>query len=263
MENGKLGFMGKRVVNEEEFFTQIQRLRSALPKSMKDAEDLMKKAEAVVKSAQGEADRLIDNAEREAERIVTDARTRSERALAEAKAHSERTVGEAKAQAERLGTESKAQAERAVAEARAHAERVTTDADNFAARTVEDANAKAQKAIDEANERAARAEEGAAKRAAEMVAENEITLRATEEGETARQTAQNDADEMRRNADDYAYEVLDKVAAVLTKLGLSVEAGKGALRAPAYSNGTNGANGNGEYAAAEGATNGYSNGHRG
>ena len=44
--------MGKRWVPEEEFFGKIQQLRSALPKSMKEAEDLMKKAEAVVKSAQ-------------------------------------------------------------------------------------------------------------------------------------------------------------------------------------------------------------------
>ncbi len=47
VENGKLGFMGKRVVNEEEFFILIQRLRSELPRAMKDAEELMKKAEAV------------------------------------------------------------------------------------------------------------------------------------------------------------------------------------------------------------------------
>lgn len=41
VENGK-GWMGKRVVNEEEFFTQIQRLRSTLPQALKDAEDIVK-----------------------------------------------------------------------------------------------------------------------------------------------------------------------------------------------------------------------------
>jgi hypothetical protein len=35
--------MGKRVVNEEEFFTQIQRLRSAIPQFVKDAHDLKKR----------------------------------------------------------------------------------------------------------------------------------------------------------------------------------------------------------------------------
>lgn len=40
VENGK-GWMGKRVVSEEEFFTQIQRLRAAMPRSLKDAEDMM------------------------------------------------------------------------------------------------------------------------------------------------------------------------------------------------------------------------------
>jgi hypothetical protein len=38
VENGK-GWMGKRMVNEEEFFTQIQRLRAAIPQAVKDAED--------------------------------------------------------------------------------------------------------------------------------------------------------------------------------------------------------------------------------
>jgi predicted Zn-dependent peptidase len=41
VENGK-GWMGKRVVSEEEFFTLIQRLRSALPRELKDAEDLLR-----------------------------------------------------------------------------------------------------------------------------------------------------------------------------------------------------------------------------
>ena len=36
VENGK-GWMGKRVVNEEEFFTLIQKLRAALPQAMKNA----------------------------------------------------------------------------------------------------------------------------------------------------------------------------------------------------------------------------------
>ncbi|RYG73162.1 hypothetical protein EON80_03515 [bacterium] len=36
------GFMGKRMVNEEEFFTQIQRLRATIPQSLKDAEDLLR-----------------------------------------------------------------------------------------------------------------------------------------------------------------------------------------------------------------------------
>ena len=228
--------MGKRVINEEEFFTQIQRLRSALPKSMKDAEDLMKKAEAVVKSAQGEADRLIDNAEREAERVVTDARTRAERSVAEAKSH----------------------AERAVSEAKSHAERTLEDAKTRSERTIDEANVKAQKTIDEANDRAHRVEEDARKKAAEMVSENEITLRANEEAEATRLAAQTEADLMRNNADDYAYEVLDKVSAVLEKLGSSVEAGKDALRAPA----SPAAYSNGEYVG-EAVPASYNNGFRG
>ncbi len=38
------GLMGKKLVNEKEFFTQIQRLRMALPQSLKDAEDAARTA---------------------------------------------------------------------------------------------------------------------------------------------------------------------------------------------------------------------------
>jgi hypothetical protein len=46
VENGK-GWMGKRLVDEEEFFTLIQQLRSGLPRAMKDAEGLIAKGESV------------------------------------------------------------------------------------------------------------------------------------------------------------------------------------------------------------------------
>ena len=36
VEEGK-GFMGKRLIEEEAFFTKVQALRSALPQAMKDA----------------------------------------------------------------------------------------------------------------------------------------------------------------------------------------------------------------------------------
>ena len=38
VENSTGGFMGKRWVNEEEFFTKILELRSALPAALRDAE---------------------------------------------------------------------------------------------------------------------------------------------------------------------------------------------------------------------------------
>ena len=51
VENSSGGFMGKRLVNEEEFFTKIQQLRSALPKSMKEAEDNARAASQLAGSA--------------------------------------------------------------------------------------------------------------------------------------------------------------------------------------------------------------------
>lgn len=208
VENGKGGWLGKRLINEEEFFTKIQQLRSALPKSMKEAEDLMRKAEAVVNSAQTEAERLVTTAEGEAEKIVSDARTRSERAIAESKNHADRLLSDAQSRSERM----------------------VGDAQTKADRTIDDANAQAQKSIDEANSRAEHIEKDARLRSDEMVAEHSVTLRAQEEGEQLVQNASRESDDMRRHADEYAFEVLGKVTNVLEKLSTSVEAGKQSLR---------------------------------
>jgi cell division septum initiation protein DivIVA len=207
VENGK-NFLGKRVIPEEEFFTKIQQLRSALPKSMKEAEDLMRKAEAIVKSAQTEADRLIDTAEREAEKAINDARSRADRTINESKTHADRILSDAQNRSERM----------------------ISDAEAKANRTIEDANALSQRTIDEANLRAENIEKDAKISADEMVAENSITIRAQEEAEQKINEATNEAETLRRNADDYAFEVLDKVSGVLDKLGVSIEAGKDALR---------------------------------
>ena len=48
VEKGK-GRMGQRFVNEEEFFTQIQRLRSALPQEMKGTETSRGASKSVAK----------------------------------------------------------------------------------------------------------------------------------------------------------------------------------------------------------------------
>lgn len=210
MEESK-NILGKRMVPEEDFFAKVQQLRSALPKSMKEAEDLMKKAEAVVRSAQAEADRLIDTAERDAEKLVTDARSRSERTIVEAKNHVDRMMTDAQNKADRT----------------------IEAADSKAARTLEVAESQATRAIDEANDRAAHVEDNAQKHADALVAENAITQRSQEEADARLDTANTEAEELRRHADDYAFEVLDKISGALDKLNSSVEAGKDSLRANA------------------------------
>lgn len=233
--------MGKKIVDDEEIFAKTQALRQALPKSMREAEELMKRGQEIVKSAESEANRLIDTAEREAERIVTDARNKSERSVSEAKAHAERLMSDAQSRADRTVADAQAQAER----------------------TLENANAQAQRTVDEANERAAHVENDAQKRADELVAEHSITQRAQEEGEETIALAQRDSDEMRRQADDYAFEVLNKITGVLDKLSHSVEMGKESLRQSGQGMNDESAEGYGEpyfpsnSAVASGQANGY------
>lgn len=219
MEESK-NILGKRMVPEEDFFAKVQQLRSALPKSMKEAEDLMKKAEAVVRSAQAEADRLIDTAERDAEKLVTDARNRSERAIGEAKNH-----------VDRLTTDAQNKAARTIEAADAQATRTVEAANAQATRTIDEANAQATRTIDEANDRAAHVEDNAQKQANALVAEDAITKHSQEEADARLNAAKSEAEELRRNADDYAFEVLDKISGALDKLNISVEAGKESLRA--------------------------------
>ena len=197
------------MVPEEDFFAKVQQLRSALPKSMKEAEDLMKKAEAVVKSAQTEADRLIDTAERDAEKLVTDARNRSERAI----------------------TEAKNQVDRMNNDAQIKIDRANEAIESKSTRMIEAAEAQAKRTIDEANDRAMHIEANAQKHADALVAEDAVTKRAQQQADDHLSSANGEAEELRRHADDYAFEVLDKISGALDKLNSSVEAGKESLRA--------------------------------
>ena len=56
------GLMGKKLVNELDFFQRIQRLRTAIPQAVKDSEDTNRRADQIIKAAQAEADRLIAEA---------------------------------------------------------------------------------------------------------------------------------------------------------------------------------------------------------
>ena len=69
VEEGK-GFFGKKLINEEEFFTKIARLKSVLPEDIRNAEKLARDTDRVVKSAQSEAQRLVADAQQEAERML-------------------------------------------------------------------------------------------------------------------------------------------------------------------------------------------------
>jgi len=56
------GVMGKKLISEVEFFSTIQRLRVQMPRAMKEAEDVLRKADATLADAKIEAERLINEA---------------------------------------------------------------------------------------------------------------------------------------------------------------------------------------------------------
>ena len=150
--------------------------------------------------------------------MVTDARNRSDRAVAEAKN-----------QVDRMMNDAQIKVDRAIETADAKAARTIEAANTQATRTIEAADAQAARTVDESNDRAQHLEEAAQKRADALVAEDAITTRAYEEAETHLNKANAQAEELRRHADDYAFEVLDKISGALDKLNSSVEAGKESL----------------------------------
>ena len=115
VENGK-GAFGKRVINEEEFFVLLTRLKSALPEDLKKAERLARDTDRVVSSAQGEAQRVLSEAQSEAQRLVGDARSQADRAVQDSRQRSERIIDEARREAERIMADAQQHAEQLVAE---------------------------------------------------------------------------------------------------------------------------------------------------
>jgi len=96
------------------------------------------------------------------------------------------------------------------------------DADSVLGR----ARAEAEKIIEEANAKAKLLEEQGKLEQSRLVSENEVLKLAKAQAEEVMNEAQKQASPTRRGADDYAYQVLNHIEAVLNKTLRNVEAGK-------------------------------------
>jgi cell division septum initiation protein DivIVA len=121
---------------------------------------------------------------------------------------SDRVVSHAQNEAQRMVQEAQAEAQRLVADARGAADRTIQDSRSHSDRIIEDSQQHAE----------------------QLVAEHVITQRAQQVAEETHLGATQDAQEMRAQADGYAFEVLDKAGAILEKLGMGIEQGKEQIR---------------------------------
>ncbi len=108
--------LGKVVINEEEFYIQVTKLKKALPKSLDEAQKITREAERILSGAKNEAGRLMSEAQSESKRMVDDARAESDRVRGDARQHSDRTVEDARREAERIVADAQQHAEQLVSE---------------------------------------------------------------------------------------------------------------------------------------------------
>ena len=131
----------------------------------------------------------------------------------------DRVLSGAQSEAHRLVTDAQSEAQRVEGEARARAQRVENDARQHSDRIIEDARREAERIIADAQQHAE-----------QLISEHTISQRAQQAAEATHQAALRDAQDMRVQADNYAYEVLEKAGLALQRLLNGVEQGKDQIR---------------------------------
>jgi vacuolar-type H+-ATPase subunit H len=86
--------------------------------------------------------------------------------------------------------------------------------------------------IEDARREAERILADAQQHAEQLVAEHTITQTATQTAEKTEQAALREAEDLRRQADDYAYDILDRTEVILNKLMSGVQQGKNQIQQP-------------------------------
>jgi cell division septum initiation protein DivIVA len=125
------------------------------------------------------------------------------------------------------------EAKRMVTDAQNEAQHLVGDARSQADRAVEDARSRSERMIEDARREAERILADAQQHAEQLVADHTITQTATQAAEKTEQTALREAEDLRRQADDYAYDILDRTEVILNKLMTGVQQGKNQIQQPA------------------------------
>ncbi len=142
-------FLGWFRLNDEEFFTLVNKIRASLPEDMRKAGKIAQNSERILETAQTDAlstietaksaaERTLDDAHGQAERILAAAREESERMQSEAQANAHRALAQARAEAQALVDQSEiariaqAQSREIVAQSERTADEIRAGADDYA-----------------------------------------------------------------------------------------------------------------------------------
>lgn len=133
---------------------------------------------------------------REGQQVVTTARSEAQRTMTDAQNEAQNVMGDAKSQSDRIVSEARVRGDRVLEDARREAERIIADAQQHAE---------------------------------QLVAEHAITGRAQQAADQMEQAAVQESTHLREQADDYAYDILDRAETVMRKLVIGLEHGKAQL----------------------------------
>jgi cell division septum initiation protein DivIVA len=136
---------------------------------------------------------------REGQQVVVTARAEAQRTVTEAQNESQRVLGDSRSQSERIVAEARTRADRVLEDARREAERIIADAQQHAE---------------------------------QLVADHAITSRAQQAADQMEQAAVQESQHLREQADDYAFDILDRAETVMRKLVIGLEHGKAQLNPP-------------------------------
>lgn len=130
-------------------------------------------------------------------------------------------VENANSEAKRMVTDAQNEAQHLVGDARSQADRALEDSRSRSERMVEDARREAERILADAQQHAE-----------QLVADHTVTQTAEKTAEKTEQAALREAEDLRRQADDYAYDILDRTETILNKLMTGVQQGKNQIQQP-------------------------------
>ncbi len=125
------------------------------------------------------------------------------------------------------------EAKRMVTDAQNEAQHLVGDARSQADRAVEDARSRSERMVEDSRREAERILADAQQHAEQLVSDHTITQTATQTAEKTEQVSLREAEDLRRQADDYAFDILDRTETILNKLMTGVQQGKNQIQQPA------------------------------
>ena len=182
--------------DEDKFHMTVMKIRANLPEEMKRASKLARDSERIVEETRDNADRVVSEARRAALQELERGR----------------------AEATHLKEDAREESRRQNSEAQTESNRVRQNAD-----------AEARQKLTEAQRNAAELIAEAQAQAAQMVSDDQIVQQALVQAQDLKLRAEQEADAVRRGADDYARDVLTNLENVLGKTMTQIQRGRDML----------------------------------